>query len=213
MKLKQFGSLILLAAVLTTACSKKGPKYTQYIPKDAGYVLSFDVKSMMEKLQKDSLSIEAMMEALKDSTNPGKYEQAMQMWTKFQNAGLDWENPVLLAVPTADVTSGAIDIQMVAGLKDPQQLQKFIASLPNSPKVQKDGNINYAIANNMVIGWNEHAVMVLASNTDLMGQVLEISPDSSIAAAPGSSSSLDKLKKYFDLKDAESLSSVKDLPK
>src|SRR6188768_2155650 len=99
MQLKRLAGLAIIATMLLTACSKKGPSYTRYIPKNASYVIALDVKEMIGKLEKDSLTVENMMAVLKDSSNPSQYSEAMTIWGQFKDAGLDFENKVFLTVP------------------------------------------------------------------------------------------------------------------
>ena len=207
MRIKHFSGLMLIATLLLAACGKRGPQFTQYIPKETSYVISFNVKSMVTKLEKDTLTVENLLETIKDTANPSNYTKAVEIWRQFQNAGLDWEQPMLVAIPNLDM-SGHIDVQMVAGLKDVQKLEAFIAKLPNAPKIQKDKDISYASEANMTIGWNDKAVMILAGNDDLTKGLVDLA-DSTTAAAPGSSiSAIDRMKKYFELKNDASLASV-----
>ena len=89
MQLKRLAGLVVVAMMLLTACSKKGPSYTRYIPKNASYVIAMDVKEMITKLEKDSLTVENMMAVLKDTSDPSKYSEAMTIWSQFKDAGLE----------------------------------------------------------------------------------------------------------------------------
>ena len=213
MKQKLNGLIVIAAVVLLAACGKKGPHYTQYIPKDATYVLAMDVKSMVSKLENDSLSVENMLEVIKDSANPSKYTKAIEMWKQFKDAGLDLDNKIYLAVPSIDPNAGNVNVQVLAGLKDEKKLQDFIAKMPNAPKVSKEGDISYAEAEGMLVGWNKEAVMILAGHS--MPRVNDMYPggDSAAAAVPApvpgaNATALARLKSYFNLKKDESLASV-----
>lgn len=212
MKSKKFSGFLLITAVtLFAACSKKGPSYTQYIPKDASYVVSIDVKSMVAKLEKDSLSVENMLEVIKDSTNPSKYAKAVEIWKQFKDAGLDLENKVFIAVPAINMSAGNLDIEVLAGLKDEKKLEAFITKMPEAPKVTKEGDISYATVNEWLVGWNKEAVMILGGrSTPKMAEVYN--GDSTMTApapVPGASAGLpDKMKKFFALKKDESIAAV-----
>jgi hypothetical protein len=197
--------------MLLTACSKKGPSYTRYIPKNAAYVIALDVKEMMAKLEKDSLTVENMMAVLKDTSNPSQYSEAIAIWGQFKDAGLDFENKVFLTVPAVDATGKEINIQVLAGLKDAAKLEDFIKKMPNAPAIKKDGDISYASKEEMIIGWNKDAVMILASpaapymnfDTDGGDEPASVAPP-----VPGESGQLSSLKKYFGLKTEESIVDV-----
>ena len=209
MQHKSFQAILLVAAIVVlAACGKKGPSYTQYIPKESGYVLAFDVKSMVSKLESDSLTVENMLAILKDTDKPTNYTQALNIWKQFKDAGFDWSNPILLAIPVFDVDAGRVDVQIVAGLSDAKKLEAFIAQLPDAPKVQKEKDISFAVTDDMAIGWNSKAVMILAANDDLKG-LTGMGANGNIAPAPGSANTpVDKLKKYFALAKDASLASV-----
>ena len=211
MQFKRLAGLAIIAMMLLTACSKKGPSYTRYIPKNAAYVVALDVKEMMAKLEKDSLTVENMMAVLKDTSNPSQYSEAMAIWGQFKDAGLDFENKVFLTVPAVNATGTEIDIQVLAGLKDAAKLEDFIKKMPEAPAIKKDGELSYASKEGMIMGWNKDAVMILASpaaphmNYDTDGGD---EPASAAPAVPGEGADLAKLKKYFGLKTEESIVEV-----
>jgi predicted small lipoprotein YifL len=211
MQLKRLAGLAMVAIILLTACGKKGPSYTRYIPKNASYVIAMDVKEMMAKLEKDSLTVENMLSVLKDTSNPSKYAEAIAIWSQFKDAGLDFENKVFLSVPAIDVSGSEVDIQVLAGLKDATKLEDFIKKMQNAPAIKKDGDISYASKEEMIIGWNKEAVMILASPSTPKVNYDTDGGDESAAVAPpvpGEGADLGKLKKYFGLKKEESIAGV-----
>ncbi|TAD85826.1 MAG: DUF4836 family protein [Bacteroidetes bacterium] len=209
MSSKLFSATLVAATLLFAACSKKGPSYAQYIPKEASYVMAVDVKSMVGKLESDSLTVENMLEILKDTDEPADYTRALGIWKQFKDAGLDWNNPLLLAVPQLDMDAGKLEFEIVAGLSDAKKLEAFIAQLPDAPKVQKEKDLSFALTADWAIGWNSSAVMILGNNNDLQALNGYVNPiDSNIAPVPGSAAApIEKLKKYFALaKDASVVS-------
>ncbi len=210
MKILKLTGFLLAASVLMMACGKKGPEYTRYIPKEASYVVAMDIKSMMTKLAADSLTVENMLDVLKKENNQEDYTKALEMWKQFKDAGLDWENKVLVAIPTIDLSKGNVAFELVAGLKDEKKLADFIAKLPNAPKVNKDGDISFANLGPVSIGWNKTTAMI-AGNEGMHGGMEDL--DSTNAAIPGSEGSKGIITKYFNLKKDESLASVKELDK
>jgi predicted small lipoprotein YifL len=206
---KRFTMALLAAVVLLISCGKKGPSYTKYIPKDASYVVAFDVKSMMTKLEQDSLKVENMLDVLKDEKDPTTYATALEYWKQFQDAGLDFDNKMILAIPSLDIEKGEVTAEIVAGLKDAKKLEDFIGKLPNKPKVTRDGDLSLVTTPEFALGWNKDAVIILATGggTANYGMV-DADSLSTTAPAPGSSSVGETLKKYFNLKKDESIASV-----
>lgn len=211
MKLKQMVALGIIASIVLTACSSKGPEYTRFIPKSAGYVIAFDVKSMMTKLNEDSLTMENMLDVLKEKNNTGDYTQALEIWKQFKDAGLDFENKVLVAVPEINMDKGAVGFQLVAGVKDPAKLEAFVAKLPNAPKVEKDGDLSMVtIEGNVMMGWNKEAVMIVGNESPSDYGMLDFNDSSAVASIPGAEGVKADIKKYFTLKKDESIASVKE---
>jgi hypothetical protein len=211
MKLNTMRALALVAVVvLLAACGKKGPDYTRYIPKESGYVVAIDIKSMMAKLEQDSLQVENLLEVLKDTAKSSDYSQALDMWKQFKDAGLDFENKVLFAVPSIDMGKGSVAMQVVAGLKDAKKLEEFVSKLPNSPKVEKEKSLNYVSTPDFAVGWNKDAVMIVGSASDNSVSIPGVDTDTTMQrpSLGNAASSLDLVKKYFALGSSESIASV-----
>lgn len=209
MKLKQISACLLVATMLLTACSKKGPQYAQYIPKAASYVVAIDVQSMITKLEADSLSVEKMLDVLKDESNSNDYAQALDIWTKFKDAGLDFQNKVLLAIPEINIDKGSVKFQLVAGLQDAAKLEAFVAKLPNAPKIEKQGDISIVNTPDLTLGWNKNAVMIVGADNSSNYGMLDMD-STAPAAIPGGADSKALMIQYFELKKDASLASVKE---
>jgi hypothetical protein len=208
MKTRQIFGWVLLAAVLLTACSKKGPSYAKYVPKSAGYVLAFDLKRLTQKLEQDSLTFENMLTVINEDKSSKAYTEALSKWNEFKDAGVDFEQKVLVAVPALDVTAGSVSFQLVAGLKDPSKLEAFIAKQKDAPKIEKEGNLSMVDMNGVVLGWNKEAVMLVGAQSTPSYDLLNDSTDAPIDAVPGAEGEKALLKKYFDLKKDESVLSL-----
>jgi hypothetical protein len=211
MKIKQLVALGFVASVMLAACSSKGPEYTRFIPKSSGYVIALDVKSMMTKLNEYSLTMENMLEVLKEKNKSGDYTKALEIWKQFSDAGLDFENKVLVAVPEINMDKGAVSFQLVAGVKDAAKLEAFVAKLPNAPKVQKDGDLSLVtIDGNVIMGWNKDAVMIVGKQSTPDYGMVDMNDTSAVASIPGAEGVKADIKKYFSLKKDESIASVKE---
>lgn len=193
---------------MLTACSKKGPSYAKYIPKSAGYVLAFDLKRMTQKLEQDSLTFENMLTVIDQDKSSAGYTEALAKWNEFKDAGVDLEQKVLVAVPALDVSSGSVNFQLVAGIKDPAKLEAFIAKQKGAPKIEKEGNISIVEMNDVVLGWNKDAVMLVGAQSTPNYDLLNDSSNAPVTAVPGAEGERAMLKKYFDLNKSESVLSL-----
>lgn len=214
MNRNRFAGLLVLAAIVLASCGKKGPEYTRYIPKSAGYVLAFDVKSMVQKLEKDSLSIENMMQVLKDEKGNTGYTEALDMWKQFKDAGIDFQSRVFVAVPEMNFNGGSLSFQLVAGLEDAAKLEAFIGKQFKDAKIEKMGDISVVSLPMVSIGWKKDAVMMLGKQStadygmvdmnDLMGDTAA----GNTTAPVLSTNTKEDIKKYFELKKDESVASI-----
>src|SRR5690349_20545310 len=92
----RYGTFLLLIVVLVTSCSKKAPKQTRYIPKDASAVFSINPKQLFDKLNNNHVNIDSIIKsaAANDTT---------MRWTldDIKNSGIDLESDVYLFVQQA----------------------------------------------------------------------------------------------------------------
>lgn len=214
MNRNRFAGLLVLAAIVLASCGKKGPEYTRYIPKSAGYVLAFDLKSMVQKLQQDSLSIENMMQVLKDEKNNSGYTEALDMWKQFKDAGIDFESRVFVAVPEMNFNGGSLSFQLVAGLQDASKLEAFIGKQFKDAKIEKMGDITVVSLPMVSIGWKKDAVMMVGKQSTAdygMVDMNDLQGDTTAGNTTAPVISTDTkqdIKKYFELKKDESVASI-----
>ncbi len=211
MNLKHLVGAALVGMLLLTACGKKAPAYAKYIPKESSYVIAIDVQGMMEKLQKDSLTMDNMLDAFKDSS--ADYAKAVSTWKDFKDAGVDFSNKIFVTVSTGGMGmmqgGNGTSFEMVGGLKDASKLEAFIKKQPHFTEVKKGDGFSYAGEDNMLVGWNDEAVIMVGVNENNYTNYMN---NDSADAAPRSQSSTstaaEKLKKYFKLDKNESMASV-----
>ena len=206
MTLKRFAGLLIIASVFMVSCGKKGPSYAQYIPKESTYVMTFDVRSMMEKLEKDSLTVESMMTLMKEENSDADYLKAMEVWKQFKDAGIDWTSKLLLAVPSFDMNRGNASVEVVAGLSDAKKLEDFINKMPEKQTIQKGEGFSYISQPDAVLGWNDKAVIILFNNSSARYEF--DGGDNTAKPAGAANTGVEKLKKYFALKKDESIASI-----
>jgi hypothetical protein len=204
------GALALM--LLLTSCGKKSPSYTKYITNDANYVVGIDVRSILEKLEKDSMSVENMMTAIKDEANLDKYKKAVDMYNQFKDAGIDWSSRVYVAASFSGNFMGGggatFGSETVAGLKDAKKFEDFLKKQPETKDIKKGDGFSYTGGGGNVIGWNDDAViMVSAQSTPSYTSYM---PDSSgnMTLPPSETNateSVSLLSRYFKLNKDSSI--------
>src|SRR3954464_9488488 len=116
----RYGTFLLLIVVFVTSCSRKGPKQTQYIPKDASAVFSINPKQLSEKLNNNHVNIDSIMK----SATAG---DTTMRWTMedIKNSGIDLESDVYMFVQQAgSIMSGQSSvIGFVGALRTPSDFE------------------------------------------------------------------------------------------
>jgi|GEM_PF-327178 len=209
---KRLTGLVVVAVVLLTACGKKAPAYTKYIPKDASNVVSVDVKSLLLKLNSDSLTLENMTSVFKEGHGASDYAEMMNRYKDFKDAGLDLDSKVFLATSAFDFNkyNSSFSVQFVAGMKDSKKFEEFLKKQKETGEIRKGEGYSYTGTDEVAIGWNEDAVMIVYSSNakkynDYESDTAEMSRPKSADVAGGPA---EKLKKYFKLEKKESILSV-----
>ena len=212
MTTKRLSGLLVVAIMLLASCGKKNPSYTKYIAKDANYVVGIDVRSILEKLDKDSLSVEKIMTTFKDETSTENFTKALDTYSQFKDAGIDWTSRVYVAVT---INSGGFmgggssfsgNVEAVAGVKDVKKLEEFLKKQPNTKDIKKGDGFSYTGDGEKMIGWNDDAVLFVTSQSGYAGYNVSDSSDmNKPQSAENATASTDLLKKFFKQDKKESI--------
>lgn len=209
---KRLSGLLAVAVLLLVSCGKKNPSYTKYIPKESNYVVGIDVRSILEKLDKDSLSVEKIMTTFKDETSNEKLTKALDTYNQFKDAGIDWASRVYIAASLNGSLMGGGsfngNVEAVAGMKDSKKFEEFLKKQPNTKDIKKGDGFSYTGDGDKIIGWNEDAVIFVTAQS---GSSDDYMPDSlgnmsKPQSANNATASADLLKKFFKLDKKESIS-------
>ncbi len=209
---KRLSGLVAIACMLLLfSCSKKSSSYTKYIPKEANYVVGVDVKSIVQKLDKDSLSVENMMATFKNDGNTKEMTHAMDMYKQFKESGIDWSNRVYIAVNIGNMMNGGSPgVEVVASLSDAAKFETFLKNQPKTKDVKTGEGFSYTGNDEMAIGWTKDAV-IFATAEQNRPSYDDYMPDSSgnmtkpPSATTAGNSPAEKLKTYFKLDKATSI--------
>ena len=209
---RKLSFIAVVTIVLLAACGKKAPSYTKYIPKGSPNVISIDVKSMLTKLNSDSLTVENMLSVIKDTANPDEYVMAMTKYKELKDAGIDWESKVYIATSAMDIMGyNKPDVEIVAATKDAAKLEDYLKKQPGMSEIKKGDGYSYGSNEDMAIGWNSEAVMMVFSGNKKRFNTFQ-DDDNSDKSKPKSEATLSgaagKIKTYFALSKSESILSV-----
>ena len=212
---KHFTGFAIAAIVLLAACGKKAPSYTKYIPKNASNVISIDVKSMLTKLNSDSLTVENMMVIMQDTAHPDDYTKAINVYKELKDAGIDWENKLFISASSLEVMNNgqSPDFQIVAGMKDVAKLEAFLKKQPEMTEIIKGEGFSYSMKGPVAFGWNNDALMVIMDGNKVnYNDFTPIDSNKNDVTLPipesNATGAVEKLKKYFKLTKKESILSV-----
>ena len=119
--------LILLVAVSLSSCKSKIPKEAKYIPKEAGFVLSLDLKLMEDKLLKGGISIDTLMKRIFKNDSTDTKDKA-KFYELKDNAGIDWDSKIFVFALQKTNTDKSISntFSLMGSLKDPAKLETYL---------------------------------------------------------------------------------------
>lgn len=205
MRLNRIPVLLVLLAVIFTACKGKGPKLTRYVSKESLYVVAFDTKSMASKLEKDSLSMEQMLAVLKDDSTEGDYAKVLGLWNQLKDAGLDFDERVFMSIGALSTGGTTTRVQFLAQVNDASKLEAFVKQMPGAPAITKNGDINLAHTPQYVLAWNKEVAMaLLEAQTPDPGNM-----DTTMQPMPGIKALSDAdVLQYFKLDEKSSINSL-----
>ena len=209
--MNRFLSLVFIAAVVLASCGKKTPNHAKYIPKDANNVVCIDLKSISDKLEKDSLTVETLLETAKSVADKNVYDEIIKKFNELRNAGIDWTDKIFISTSSFNVWAYGSQpaIEIVASLSDSKKLEDFLKK-QSGVEIKKGEDFSFIRKNDMAIGWNDKAIIfVTAEKKKTYDDYLS---DSSANAKPRSENNStdiqDNLKKYFSQKKSESILSA-----
>ncbi len=194
----RYGTFLLLIVVFVTSCSKKAPRQTQYIPKDASAVFSINPKQLFDKLNNNHVNVDSIMKAATAG------DTTMQ-WTMddIKNSGIGMESDVYLFVQQAgSIMSGQSSvIGFVGALHKPEDFETFLKKKMPAIQIQKANDYSYAnLKNGFVAGWNDNVALIVDA-TSMNMQNGQTSTDNFGASQKA-------LTTYFTQKEDASIASV-----
>lgn len=194
----RYGTFLLLIVVLVTSCSKKTPKQTQYIPKDAGAVFSINPKRLFDKLNNNHVNVDSIMK----SATAG---DTTMRWTMddIKNSGIDMESDVYMFVQQAgSIMSGQSSvIGFVGAMRSTSDFEAFLKKKMGTLQIQKANDYSYAnLKNGFVAGWNSDAALIVDATS------MNMANGETSGANFGASQKA--LTTYFTQKDDASIASV-----
>jgi hypothetical protein len=219
---KQILGLLALVMTVLASCSKKAEGLAKHVPKDATYVVAFNLKQMQDKLVKEQMTFENFVSVLKGGDSDSVHAKAMKAYTALKNSGLDTESMMYLYTnldPSAMTGRGGKgDVVFLIGVTDESKIEGYLKS-QDAVKggVTKGDGFSYAnLDENVLLGWNkEYAAMVINFNTASAYSQETTEEGGEQGTVPnlkneGGSSGVATLGKVFKLAESESVAGVKE---
>lgn len=155
--------LILLVAVSLSSCKSKIPKEAKYIPKEAGFVLSLDLKLMEDKLQKGGISIDTLMKRVFKNDSIDTKDKA-KFYELKDNAGIDWDSKIFVFALQKTNTDNSISntFSLMGSLKDPAKLETYLKSQEDlkGKEIKKEKDYSYLVTGpGSMLAWNDQQVI------------------------------------------------------
>lgn len=181
---------VALLTLLMSACGgKKAPEHTKLIPKDAIFVARFDIKQLTSKtIALDKLATEENLQQMGASKKEA--EKASKNIKKFLDSGIDFLNNFYFF---SDELNNEDKFGLTFALDNEAKFSKFIQNDEfwkntdgaKKPEYKEDGKIKFAVFDDKktIIAWQGKTGLLLSKRGN----------------------STNELKKYFGMKDSETL--------
>ena len=176
-------TLLVLAcgAMLMTACSSGSSKVASHIPKDAMAVVAVHAGSMLQKLEKDSMSVEQILQAMKQ-VEVSKVQDVLGKWHELQNAGIDWQQPFFIAALQDTTFSGSESFAAYLTLSDEAKFAAVVKEKTGKEVEKKDGlqTISYGHG---TIAWKKEMAIITGGKSLSATSLFALKKDASMAEA------------------------------
>jgi Domain of unknown function (DUF4836) len=204
---------LMAFALVISSCGKKAPEMTKHIPKDASYVVGFNMKQMQDKLVKEQLTFDNFISFLQGDKDSA-YAKAKKFYDDIKSSGLDTEAPIYMYmnIDPADLQKMKGQVSFLFAVKDADKLEAYIKKNAAGAVIGKgDGFSHTAIPGtpNGSVGWSKEfavAVIDLGGSSSRYDEI-DYSSDSTVAPNlknDGGDKNLTALSSIFKMKESES---------
>lgn len=157
-------SLLMWLVIITlSSCKNNIPKEARYIPKEAGFVLSFNPQLMKDKLQKGGISIDTLLQRVfkndsLDSKDKARFNQLKN------NAGIDWNSKIFVFMlqKTNPDNSVSSNYSLLGAVKDAGLFESYLQLQDElkGKEIKKEKDYSYLVnGNGSIIAWNNEQVI------------------------------------------------------
>ncbi|MGI8950644.1 MAG: DUF4836 family protein [Chitinophagaceae bacterium] len=168
-KTLRFSLLLLMIASVVSSCHKS-PKQTQYIPKDATFVIGINPESLQEKLAANHLNLDSLFNSFTDTNSVSSYFR-IKNWNDIRTSGIDWENNIYVFVNSSgSIMNGqTTSTGVVAVMKNQSDFETFLKKQYSNIDIKKASNYSYAILKDgNAAGWNSDIIILSNANLSTM---------------------------------------------
>lgn len=150
-----------IAVIIFFASCSKTNKQGRMVPKEAGFIMHLNGKSLsgkvnMEELKQSDWYKEIEKEMLADSSQS---DLMKKLHDNAQKTGIDSLSDYLLFVDNSNST--AMHVVLEAGLKDAKAFENFLKTVYPEGNTSKDGDLQVmGVKNKAVITWNSERIIV-----------------------------------------------------
>ncbi len=208
-------SFIALAAVLVlSSCSKK-PKLAKYMPKETGYVVAIDPKSLQGKLASGNLSMDSIIKKYSAKVSDSSVKIFNNIWAQIKESGLNWNEKMMLGVENRGsiMEGNTMVVNFLAELDSEDKWKSFLAKVFDGMTPQQGKGYFYIQPEEAVtISWNgKIAIATLHQAVPKGGYYDTVTNSWKTPVNEGvKQAALKDLERMYTLKEKESLAGIKE---
>ncbi|MGL4359750.1 MAG: DUF4836 family protein [Sediminibacterium sp.] len=159
------GLVILgIISLILSSCSSNAPKEARLIPKTAVAVASVNAFALKEKLEKNGITIDTLLDKIFEKDSSGKVDRKAieELGT---NAGIDWKKDChFFAVNKNEGVNNTVTIAAgIAGLSDNTKFEAYIKKYKKTEtNIRKEKNFDAIIVDgDKIIAWDKEYLMLM----------------------------------------------------
>ncbi len=209
----------VLFIFLAASCKKPVPPQAKFIPKNASFVGSVNVSSLVKKMAKSQSSLENIIKNM-TADNDTALEKGKKEWADFQNSGIETDDNIYMWVVQKgganlrEMQPGNALTSVTGRLDDAGKFEAYVKMKVPGAEIKKEKLYSYATKdNNSMIAWDKDEVVVM-SYQNMGGDQMEYDSVTGTfnRKAPASDDHLNDLKtemnKSFEQKESSSVASI-----
>jgi hypothetical protein len=157
-------AILCIITLLLSSCSSKAPKEARLIPKNAVAVASVNIFALKEKLEKNGITIDTLLDKIFEKDSSGKVDRKAIEELRTE-AGINWQKDChFFAVNKNEGINNTVNIVAgIAGLSNNAKFEAYIKkySKPETTILKEKNFDAIIVEGDKIIAWDKEYLMLM----------------------------------------------------